>query len=473
MPIDKMMLDATLGTFKNMVEECKQKNLSGENFDKMCEVYARMEQLGQEHSDMNEFNAQIMNENLYGKFSDFYGRVLSGEAAQSQASDSGSYDDSALLKQSVDALKQAVESIKKNYQDAIEKSKGNDVPDQNKQGLDYLERNTEKGFFSATGGMESLRKESEESYKKNLDETPAYYDNSVEVEILSNPDDLIKPILDLISLGEQEGMTLPKFLRLQIEKGLDKAMEGSVTTKKSLETEREFLVASYHNPHQLKIIETKIKKYDELCSQSKFGVPNWTQYKFSMQEIEREFELDSIKWERIKHYWEKLISDLSFWSLSYCQYAPGMKPWVLSKNPVEATINTQKTAPGLFVEYEKLFKKYFNLSFLDIFKHETFLWDVKNNFLGDSQEFIEYLIEQVYPQCKPFNDLNSEAIELREKFYKESLESNPDIYLSTERFINFYDNKFGAGRYKSKFGEPERIKTNAKPWNLDNFKYCK
>ncbi len=423
MPIDKTMLDTILSPFKKMVDECKQKNSSGEEFDKMCEVYSRMEQLGQEHSDMNEFNAQLMNENLYGKFSDFYGRVLSREATQ--AANRGTYDDLALLKQNVNALKQAVEYIKKNYQDTIEKSKGLD------------------------------------------------YDNSVETEILLNPDDLINPILDLISLGEQEGMTFPKFLRLQIENGLDKAMEGSVTTKKSLETEREFLEASYHNPHQLKTIENKIKKYDELCSKSKFRVPNWTQYKFSMQEIERKFEFDSIKWERIKHYWKKLISDLSFWSLSYCSFSPKIQPWSLAENPVKSTIKTQKTVPGLFVEYEKLFKKYFNLSFLDIFKHETFLWDIKNNFLADSQEFIEYLIEQVYPQCKPFNDLNPEAIKLREKFYNESLESNPYLHLSIEKYIYYYDNKFGVGRYKSKYGEIEKIRTNAKPWNLDNFKYCK
>jgi len=64
MPIDPMMLNAILGAFKNMMDDCKSKNLSGSDFDKMCETYARMEQLGNEHSDMNEFSAQLMNEQL-------------------------------------------------------------------------------------------------------------------------------------------------------------------------------------------------------------------------------------------------------------------------------------------------------------------------------------------------------------------------------------------------------------------------
>ena len=41
MPTDKAMSDAMLGTFRNMVKECKDKNLTGEAFDKMFESLRR------------------------------------------------------------------------------------------------------------------------------------------------------------------------------------------------------------------------------------------------------------------------------------------------------------------------------------------------------------------------------------------------------------------------------------------------
>jgi len=36
MPVDKMITDAMLGTFRNMLQECRGKNLSGDDFDAMA-----------------------------------------------------------------------------------------------------------------------------------------------------------------------------------------------------------------------------------------------------------------------------------------------------------------------------------------------------------------------------------------------------------------------------------------------------
>ncbi len=475
MALDPMMLNAILGTFKNMMEECKQKNLSGSDFDNMCETYSRMEQLGQEHSDMNAFSAQMMNENLYGKFSDYYGRVLSAGASNTSNS-AGGYDDAVLLKQSVNALKQVIESLKKNYQDAINESSGKNVMQQNQAGLDFLERNTEKGLFSATGGITALQNDSENALNTTLNKTPNAYDNSIEVEILSNPEVIIKPIQDVINLGEQSGMTLPKFLRIQMETGLDKAMEGAVATSEAYQTEKDFILVNPISPYHIKKIERKIEKFEELASANKFKVPNWTELKFNLDDIDREFETDIQKWDRIKTIWDKLLWDLSFWSLSYCSFAPYIKPWSLAKNPVESTIKTQNTNPGLFQERERLLQKYFELSFMDIFKHPSFQWDVKYNYIGYSQEFIEFLIEKIYPQCKPFNHLTSEIIEIRASFYKKDKnsfdkESNPESHLPAERWQIFYNNKFGEGRYESKFGLIEKSDSKATPWNMSTFKY--
>lgn len=472
-----MMLNAILGTFKNMIEECKNKNLSGSDFDKMCETYARMEQLGNEHSDMNEYNAQLMNENLYGKFSDFYARVLTA-AANTQSDDGGGYDDAAMLKQNIDALKQAIIAIRKTYQDSIEQAKGQDSEANMQMGLEYLERNFDKELLSASGGIDNIKTRSKKDFDEIIKKKPKAFDTSVEVEIMSNPEVLIKPIQDVIDLGEKPGMTLPRFLRLQIETGLDKAMEGSVSTRNGLETEKEFILSNPISPIHIQIIEEKIAQFDELANANKFKVPNSTELKFSLEDIERLHENDIKKWGQIKIRWNALLWDLSFWSLSYCSFAPYIQPWASALNPVAATKNTQHTGSGIFKEREKLLQKYFGISFYEIFKHPTFLWEVRYNYIDYSQEYVEFLIEKVYPECEPFKHLSRDLIEQRESFCKsgrnsKDREANPQSHFPLERTIELYDKKYGAGRYHSKYDAVEKIESAAKPWDLNSFKYCK
>ena len=111
------------------------------------------------------------------------------------------------------------------------------------------------------------------------------------------------------------------------------------------------------------------------------------------------------------------------------------------------------------------------MSFMDVFKHETFRYKVETNHMSDSQEYIEFLIEKVYPHCKPNNDLPSDIIAKRDAFYKEKRELNPDIMKPALRFREFYDNKFGQGYYDSKFGALEMPESNAKPWDWNSFQY--
>ncbi|MDY0141148.1 MAG: hypothetical protein RBR97_04565 [Bacteroidales bacterium] len=475
MPIDPMMLNAILGTFKNMIEECKTKNLSGSDFDKMCETYARMEQLGNEHSDFNEYNAQLMNENLYGKFSDFYGRILTAEA-NAQSDDGGGYDDAAMLKQNIDALKQAIVAIRKSYQDTIEQAKGQDTEANMQMGLEYIERNIDKEILSAAGGLDNIKSSTKKDYEETIKKKPNAFDNSVEVEVMSNPEVLIKPIQDIIDLGEKPGMTLPRFLRLQIETGLDKAMEGSVSTRNGLETQKEFILSNPISPIHIQVVEQKLEKFDELANANKFKVPNSTELKYAFEDIERLHENDIQKWDQIKTRWNDLLGDLSFWSLSYCSFAPYIQPWASALDPVAATKKTQNTSPGIFKEREKLFQKYFGISFYEIFKQPTFLWEVKYNYIDHSQEFVEFLIEKIYPECKPFNHLSHDLIEQRGLFCKrgkdsKDREANPQSHFPLERMIELYDKKYGTGRYHSKYDAVEKNESAAKPWDLSSFKH--
>lgn len=474
MPIDPMILDSILGTFKNMLEDCKQKEITGEDMDAMEACYNRMEELGQSTDDMNVFNGNMMQENLYGKFSDHYSRAL-GAHARKASEGEGGYDDGALLKQSVNALKDAVKRLEDNYAEMLRISSSEYNEAQSEKGLDFVGR-TQKKMFDAGGGFENVKKQMEKSTKEAKKKTPNMFDNTVEVEVLNNPAALIKPIQKVIELGEQPGMTFPTFLRLQIETGIDKAMEGSGVMRDGLIYSLEFNEAIPANPYYPEIERRKIEAFDKLAAGNRFNVPDLKELNYLHDDIYREFEPQIRKWNGIKRIWKGMIDDLFDWSLAYCHFAPKIKPWVDAPNPVEATIFDQNVKPGIFKEREKMLKKYFGMSFMDIFKHPTFIFEVEMSYFGLSQEIVEFLIEEVYPHCRPFNQLPSEIVKKRGMFnaYMRSpgdREINPDLHIPGHRLRDFYNKKFGEGRYESKYSVSEKnMDAYAKPWNLETFK---
>jgi hypothetical protein len=475
MPIDPMILDAILVTFRNMAEDCRQKNISGEDFDNMCVCLARLEELGQQHSDMNAFNGQVMQENLYGRFSDYYSRALGAYAKQQYSSGAAGYDDSSLLKQNLDALRQCIQSLRDGYKEALRMSGSEYAAQQQQKGLDYLERTSDKKMFAASGGFGAMKKEIEKGNAEVMKKTPNAMDNTIETEVLQNPEELIRPIQEVIKLGEQPGMTFPAFLRLQIERGLDKAMEGTVVARKGYLYSLEFTKALSANPYYIKSAERKIEVFDKLASASKFGVPGQFELNLAFDDVDREFDPQIRKWDRVKGIWEKMIWDLYEWSLSYCSFAPRIKPWVDAKDPMAATKQTQNTMPGIFKEYEYLLQKYFGMAFPDIFGHPTFEWEVKYHTFPFSQELTEFLIAEVYPPCKPFNHLPADIVQKRASFYKmdrngDDREMNPELHLPAERLRVFYDHQFGEGRYESKYGAIEKSDAKADPWNWETFK---
>ncbi len=424
MPVDEMMVNPMLDPFRKMLTEVEEKGLSGENYDNMKATLNRMEELSQIHSDIMTYNSALMQENLFAKFSDYYSKVLTSEAQQN--SNTNGYDDASLLKQNIDALKNAIEQIKRNYQASIEES--------NKH----------------------------INNKKQIDQ-------SVETSILNDPTIIIKGIEDVIALGEQEGMTLPKFLRLQIETGLDKAMDGSVVLKKGLQYSLDMAKANAVSPIHIAIDTEKLQAFNFLAEKSKFNVPNSKELSYLHKEIDYKYRHQLAEWTEIKNRWYEILDSLTLWSLSYTKIAPHIHPWKSAQNPKEATIRTQKTTPGILKEKLNLFNKYFDITFFDIFKHPSFIWEVENHHIGYSQEFIEFLIDDIFPECEPFNDLPQDKINKRLAFYEEDRENDPEQYKALEKVKNNYDKYFGEGRFEEKFLKIEPTPSNAKPWNLEAF----
>jgi hypothetical protein len=415
MPIDPMILGPMISPYENMINDVDSQGISNEHVDEMKACFTRMTDLAERHSDITAFMGVCMQEDLFGKFSNLYSQALTSNAQQN-SSDPSNYDDAALLKQAIDALRQSIAAIQQGQREALEEATKSD--------------------------------------------------NEVEVEALDNSSDIIQPIEKLITLGEQGGITYPDFLRLQIEQGLDKAMEGSVSTRKGLIYSLEWAEASQISPHHISKYRKHLSVFDELSSKHKFGIPNSKELQWALNDVDYEFEPSIIKWAEITSRWNKILDDLHEWSLAYCSHAPFVDPWKMMQEPQKsrAIQKSKDCLPGVIKQRERLLLKYFAISFHDIFSHETFEWAVKTNTIHYSKEFIDFLKNEVYPTCIPLEHMPNELISERERLSKDKREINPKVTEPAERIQVHYDKKFGDGRYASKYGEIEKVESNAESW---------
>ena len=79
MAVDKSLLDAITGGYKFYLDDMKSKNITGQYYDEVERLFKRIEELGEECSDMNELYAKMQNENITVKMSDAYTRALTEE----------------------------------------------------------------------------------------------------------------------------------------------------------------------------------------------------------------------------------------------------------------------------------------------------------------------------------------------------------------------------------------------------------
>ncbi|MCG8574873.1 MAG: hypothetical protein MI810_08325 [Flavobacteriales bacterium] len=427
MAIDQMMLGPMLDSFKNMAQDCTDKGYSGPAYDRMMEALNRMETLGQEMNDFMEYSAKITAEGLQMTFSNAYGEVLA-EAAKPQGGNSdGGYDDGALLQQSLNALRDAVQQLKNSEKQAIDEAR---------------------------------------SKAKNK-KTARIAEN--ELLSLSKNTQLIGPIEDLISLGES-GVNFPTFLRTQIEKGLDKAMEGSAVVRDGLAYSLDFAQAAASHPYDIKIKEEQIAKFDELGAKARFGIPESFQINLEFDAIEHRHSPAIAKWKAIEDAWERIISSMDTWAIAHCSFAPYIDPWAMASNPKEAVQSSKDCLPGDIKEWLRLLNENFGLDFHAIFQHETFKWSVQHHHFSYSQEYTEFLIKTVFPQCQPGQFLDAETTSKVEALYKEEKMNNPENYKVLDRSEVAYDKHFGQGKFLEKIGSKgEWGQRNAAPWNLESF----
>ena len=419
MPIDNMILNPMLDPFRTMMKEIEDKGIEGEYADAMKTALSRMEALGQEMSDINDFNGALMQENLFGTFSDHYGKCLSAAASSATNESSGGYDDSALLKQILDGLKSSIRSIKESKQQSID----------------------------TDSGSETLR---------------------MEIEGLLHSEELQKGIQNLIDLGEQEGMTTPRFLRLQIEKGLDKAAEGMSVQKKGYEYEVFMAKADPVSPYHVRKAENRLNCYNELAASSSIGIPDSLKLSLATDKSDREIEPDMIRFDRIKRHWERIINTLDGWMRANSTMAMYIDPFkTMGSEAVKkkAIAMDKDCLPGELMVLMDMMNRYWSMSFEDIFEHETFLHEVNWDHIDESEEYIEFLRNKIYPICRPGQLPTNDLIAEWDEMFKGGRMNNPETWRPQERLQNTMDDYFGEGYYAKKFGPIVKGESNAQPWN--------
>lgn len=473
MPIDPMILDATLSTFRGMAQQIKDAGLTGEDVDQMNATLARLEELGQSLDDFNEFNGTVMQENLYGKFSDHYGKAL---AAKGQADQEGrGYDDSTLLNQTLDALRDSVRRLREAKQQAIDQANSYSSEESTRQTLEFAERNEgTKGLFSGFFGKKKKEEAIQDAIaddKQNKVKREELF--QMEIDALYDNESLIKPIEDLIALGEEEGMTFPRFLRIQIEKGMDKAMEGSGVVRDGILFEIKMANAAMENPYVVEEKKRNLEVFDELASKVKFGVPNSLEVTLANHKIEWELEPKKIYWKNLKDRMFSLVGHLESIIIANSSVFPSYAPYVLMMTHSEKVDHAKwvkSCIPGIMKEEERLLKKYFGLDFHDIFSHEIFKWEVENYHIEYSQAYIEFLKNDVYPEVVPCEFLSSETTsKFENNFHGKSMMGNPERAKAFERMDKALDEHFGKGYADKKIGGYDLPQENAPAWDLNSF----
>ncbi|MFZ1304347.1 MAG: hypothetical protein WAR80_00825, partial [Ferruginibacter sp.] len=292
--------------------------------------------------------------------------------------------------------------------------------------------------------------------------------HAADADVLFKDKIIIDAIEQLIVLGES-GVSYPLFLSQLIEKGLDKALEGSVTTGESLQYLLDAAKATSANPYLIKKEEEKLVLQKKHTAESSINVADSLQFQLGCEKIEWTHEPDIIKWNKIKQGWEKTLFWLDEWITAYCSFAPFIEPWAATKEPKEAVKESQDCVPGKLRTWEKINNRYFGLSAKELFLHPSFAWDVEHHWMYWSQEYAEFLVNEVLPACIPFQQPAANLIAVAEKMHTDNRKINPNIHQPSLRYATFFNSYFGEGEFAKRYGETKKVISNAAAWASVNF----
>jgi len=299
-----------------------------------------------------------------------------------------------------------------------------------------------KDEYSKGNGDQILLEKALEAYKYAINQ----------LEGKPNSEKLITPIEELIELGSS-GVSYPVFLKIAEEKGLNEALKGSIVVRDSILADLEF-AEFMHLPLEAQKNLEILKTFDEMASQSTFGVPDSFEFGLGRQRIEWTYAPKINHWNLMIRFWGKMLENIYDWLDSFCSFAPKDDRWLDMRGHSFTMRNikrTQECNPGILKSREKIFYEYFQLAWEDIFSQDTFINEYNARRVWYSDETLQ-LIKKTYDYCKPFNKPDTELIREAEEIYAGKRYKRPDAFQFSTEDKNRFIAMFGEEKYKEMFG---------------------
>jgi len=392
MPIDPMFADPMLGTFRNMAAECRAKGMSGPSFDAMNAELAKMEGYAAEMSDFSAFSARLVADNCFDNFSRHYGQCLADQArgqqqaAAAAAEASGGDPDAGLMAQTLAGYQNALDAYRAEV---------------------------------AAGRM-----------------------STVQAAMLTHA---VQAVIDL----GRSGVSYPVFLRQMVERGLDRALEGSAVVRDGLLIELEW--AQFQNyPLDIELRQALLVAFDQLAAAAPFGVPDALAFELRRQRIEWEFEPRLAAWKAVTRRWENLLGIVEDWLDAFTGFAPYDSRWAVPGSPSATRRNIRRTkecAPFRLREFERIFAETCGMGWADIFRHPTYAVAWHNVDISTSAAKLE-LILATRPLCLPGGQPSGELIAASERLREQRGDvRHAELEAKKQRMVQRYDQFYGAGAY--------------------------
>jgi hypothetical protein len=113
MPIEASMVDAMVGTFRDLLAGARANGSTGANVDEMAASLADMEALATQLNDVGEYSAKLAGGGYYQRFTDAYTRVMTAAASGGTTGAPATIpDDVTLLEQSLQAYESSLAHLR-------------------------------------------------------------------------------------------------------------------------------------------------------------------------------------------------------------------------------------------------------------------------------------------------------------------------------------------------------------------------
>lgn len=409
MAIDKNLIEPLISAYTTWVDHHKAQLADNENFKEVVQMIKHIEELAEKHSDFVAFYADLEKESLLHNISKMIANTVGAQiSSQSESTQTNSSDEAMIA------------NFINNYEASLQQLKSTS---------EKLEPNARHKF----------------------------------VDVLP----VLRALEENISLAKTPGITSPKIFATQIEKGLDKALEGQSMKRDAFEFYVKFNEVAKSSPYEIELAKCNLAFYDKLASKSAFSIPNSKILYFGTRGNEMEFENRIFYWNRINSEIDEITSSLFYWILSFCKFAPKLVPWLHNPDPHKAVLKTQETTPVYFSKKMQVIQKYFGLTIKTLLNTEVMDWQVKHKLLSNSQVITEFLISEIFPLCISNTKPPSKTVKKMEDFFHKQMFFNPELGILDEKVRQLLKQYFpSVTQDVEQIGE----KGNAASWDYDSWK---